>query len=120
MLLRDQILGVENPWAKLYDPSRLYARSFGAYLREAAQSSVPYGDWFTTGDVTNPQQIEAGEGAVIREGLSKVAVYKDDMNRLHCFSAVCTHLGGMVRWNTAEKLGTAPAMARASIALAKS
>jgi len=108
ILLRDMITGIENPWAKLYDPSRLYARSLGAYIREATQSTMPYGDWLSTGDVPSPQQIEAGEGAVIRDGLSKVAVYKDEMNRLHCFSAVCTHLGGIVRWNAAEKTWDCP------------
>lgn len=108
ILLRDLILGVDNPWAKLYDPSRLHLRSLGTYIREATQSTVPYGDWLSDGDVDTPSQIEAGEGAVIRDGLRKVAVYKDEMNRLHCFSAVCTHLGGIVRWNAAEKTWDCP------------
>ncbi len=108
ILIRDLIFGHKNPWAELYDPSRLYFRSLGTYLREATQSTMPYSDWFSDGDVDSPQQIEAGEGAIIREGLHKVAVYKDDMNRLHCFSAVCTHLGGCVRWNAAEKTWDCP------------
>jgi len=108
ILLRDLINGRENAWAKLYDPSRLYARSLGTYISEAVQSSVPYADWLTTSDVKSVHDIEVGEGAVVREGLSKVAVYKDEMNRLHCVSAVCPHLGGIVRWNGAEKTWDCP------------
>jgi glycine/D-amino acid oxidase-like deaminating enzyme/nitrite reductase/ring-hydroxylating ferredoxin subunit len=108
MLLRDLILGRNNPWAELYNPSRLHFRSLGTYVREATQSTVPYGDWLSDGDVDSASQVEAGEGAVLREGLRKVAVYKDEMNRVHCFSAVCTHLGGIVRWNSAEKTWDCP------------
>lgn len=108
ILLPDLIEGRENPWAKLYDPSRLYARSLGTYISDVVQSSVPYTDWLKKGDVSSAQQIEAGEGAVIREGLRQIAVYKDDLNRLHCLSAVCPHLGGVVRWNGAEKTWDCP------------
>lgn len=108
ILIRDLIFGHDNDWAKIYDPSRLHLRSLGTYIREAASSTAPYSDWLLEGDVDSPREIEAGEGAVIREGLSKIAVYKDEMNRLHCFSAVCTHLGGCVRWNSAEKTWDCP------------
>ena len=108
ILLRDLIMGRKNSWAELYNPSRFHFRSLGTYMREATQSTVPYGDWLSDGDVDTVQKIEAGEGAVIRDGLRKVAVYKDEMNRTHCFSAVCTHLGGIVRWNSAEKTWDCP------------
>jgi nitrite reductase/ring-hydroxylating ferredoxin subunit len=108
MILKDLIEGKDNDWAEVYNPSRLHFRSLGTYMLEAAQSTVPYGDWLSEGDVDGTQQIEAGEGAIIRDGLRKVAVYKDEMCRLHCFSAVCTHLGGMVRWNAAEKTWDCP------------
>jgi len=108
LLIRDLIAGRENPWAELYHPSRFHLRSLGTYMKEAAQSTVPYGDWFSEGDVDNVEQIDAGEGAIIRDGLRKVAVYKDEMCRVHCFSAVCTHLGGLVRWNAAEKTWDCP------------
>ncbi|MGE3683285.1 MAG: FAD-dependent oxidoreductase [Bdellovibrionales bacterium] len=108
LLLRDLILGHDNPWAKLYDPSRLHLRSLTRFMKEAAQSTLPYSDWLSDGDVDSPQDIEPGEGAVIRDGLTKVAVYKDEMGRLHSCSAVCTHLGGIVRWNSAEKTWDCP------------
>jgi len=108
LLLRDLILRRDNPWAKLYDPARLYFRSLTTYMSEAAQSTAPYSDWLSEGDVKSADQIAQGEGAVIREGLRKVAVYKDDRGQVHVCSAVCTHLGGIVRWNSAERTWDCP------------
>lgn len=39
---------------------------------------------------------------MLRYGLKKVAVYRDVDGTLHECSAVCPHLGGVVRWNSAE------------------
>ena len=49
-----------------------------------------------------------GEGAVMRRGLSKVAVYRDEGGKLHECSAVCPHLGCIVDWNGAEKTWDCP------------
>ena len=108
MLIRDLILKRTNPWQSLYDPSRLHFRSLGTYVKAATQSTMPYSDWLSDGDVESPAQIEKGEGAVIREGFRRTAVYKDEVGRLHSCSAVCTHLGGIVRWNSAEKTWDCP------------
>jgi glycine/D-amino acid oxidase-like deaminating enzyme/nitrite reductase/ring-hydroxylating ferredoxin subunit len=108
LLLRDLILNRENPWSTLYDPSRLHFRSLPAFMKDLAQSTVPYSDWLSTGDVRTVHEIEPGEGAILREGLRKIAVYKDDMGRLYSCSAVCKHLGGIVRWNSAEKTWDCP------------
>jgi Rieske Fe-S protein len=44
----------------------------------------------------------------LRRGLSKVAVYRDDEGRAHELSAVCPHLGCIVRWNQAEHTWDCP------------
>ena len=108
MLLSDQILGRENPWENLYDPTRINLRRIGTYVREAAKSTAPYTDWVVPGDVTSVQDVRAGEGAILREGLTKIAVYKDIAGRAHKLSAVCPHLKGIVRWNGLEKTWDCP------------
>ena len=45
---------------------------------------------------------------MLRSGLSKVAVYRDDDGLLHNRSAVCTHMGCVVGWNAAEKTWDCP------------
>lgn len=108
MLLRDLLLERENPWAELYDPGRVNLRSLKTFVSETALSTAPYADWVRGGDVSNVQEIPAGEGAVLRDGLSKIAVYKDQHQRPHYFSAVCPHLSGIVRWNSVEKTWDCP------------
>ena len=108
MLLTDLIVGRENPWATLYDPSRKPWRAGGTYAKEALNMAAQYTDWLTGGDVTSVDEIANGSGAVIRRGLTKVAVYRDDHGKLHEHSAVCTHLGCIVRWNRAEKTWDCP------------
>ena len=47
-------------------------------------------------------EIRPGHGAVMRQGLTKLAVYRDDLGALHARSAVCPHLGCIVHWNSLE------------------
>ena len=108
MLLTDLILGRENPWATLYDPSRKTLRAAGEYAKEALNMAAQYTDWLTPGDVQSVDEIAKDSGAVLRRGLSKVAVYRDERGDLHECSAVCPHLGCIVGWNAAEKTWDCP------------
>ena len=56
----------------------------------------------TPSEVESVREIEPGSGAVLRRGLSKVAVYRDGNGKCHEMSAVCPHLGCIVHWNAAE------------------
>jgi Rieske Fe-S protein len=40
--------------------------------------------------------------------LNKIAAYRDEHGVLHCFSAVCPHLKGLVHWNEAESTWDCP------------
>ncbi len=108
ILLTDLILGRENPWAKLYDPSRKTLHALDRFVNENLNVAMQYGDWLTGGDVDSPGQIKPGAGAVIRRGLTKMALYRDEQGALHERSAVCPHLGGIVHWNDAEKTWDCP------------
>ena len=100
MLLTDLILGRKNPWSKLYDPSRVTLRATGDFLKENLNVASQYTDWARGGDVDSYDQIAPGTGAVIRRGMAKIAVYRDDQGDIHERSAVCTHLYCIVDWNS--------------------
>jgi glycine/D-amino acid oxidase-like deaminating enzyme/nitrite reductase/ring-hydroxylating ferredoxin subunit len=108
ILITDLILGRDNRWTTLYDPSRKTLRALDRFVKENLNLAKQYGDWLTRGDVDSPAQIKAGEGAVIRRGLTKMAVYRDEQGVCHERSAICTHLGGIVHWNDAEKTWDCP------------
>lgn len=107
MLLTDLILGRQNPWSCIYDPSRFPVQSTEFY-QENADVLWHYFEWLTSGDVGDNTAIEPGEGAIIRRGLSKIAGYRDDNGQLHEFSAICPHLGCVVAWNSTEHIWDCP------------
>ena len=111
ILLTDLILERENPWKEIYDPSRkpVWGMAWKEFLVENANVAKEYAkDWLGGGDVSSVEEIPRGEGAVMRRGLSKVAVYVDGRGAAHERSAVCPHLGCIVHWNGAEKTWDCP------------
>jgi glycine/D-amino acid oxidase-like deaminating enzyme/nitrite reductase/ring-hydroxylating ferredoxin subunit len=108
ILLTDLILGRENPWTTLYDPSRKTLRAAGQYAQRVLNMAAQYTDLVTSGDVSSVAEIAKDSGAVVRRGLTKVAVYRDEKGELHERSAVCPHLGCMVGWNPSEKTWDCP------------
>ncbi len=103
LLLRDLILGAPSPWARLYDPARIPKKlpSIKEYLLENAKVAVAYTDWIKPAHGKH-HAIARGHGEVIQRGLHKLAVYVDAEGERHECSAICPHLGGVVRWNAAE------------------
>src|SRR4030095_3579848 len=108
MLLTDLIAGRTNPWARIYDPSRKPARTIGEYMKEKVNMAVQYADWITGGDVDSVENIPPDGGGILRDGLQKLAVYRDTHGSIHQMSAGCTHLGCIVNWNSAEKTWDCP------------
>ena len=48
------------------------------------------------------EELKPGQGAIVREGLTKIAAYRDENGVLHRRSAACTHVGCHVHWNSLE------------------
>jgi glycine/D-amino acid oxidase-like deaminating enzyme/nitrite reductase/ring-hydroxylating ferredoxin subunit len=108
MLLRDLIMGVENPWADLYNPKRLLIGSVPQLLRETLNFVPQYGMWLSPGEVKSIEEVPQGSGRVIREGMRKIACFRDENGQVRACSAVCPHLGGIVAWNEGEKSWDCP------------
>lgn len=110
IILRDLITGKPNEWAKLYDPRRK-PTGFSAlkeFVVEQVNVVEQYADYVRSGDVESADEIAPNQGAIIQRGLSKVAAYRDESGALHEHSAVCTHLGCIVAWNSGEKSWDCP------------
>jgi glycine/D-amino acid oxidase-like deaminating enzyme/nitrite reductase/ring-hydroxylating ferredoxin subunit len=106
MLVSDQILGFVNDWEELYKPNR---RTMNKDLvSENVNTNVQFTDYLTPGDVSSESEIAFGEGALMRKGLKKIAVYRDDAGTIHKMSAVCPHLKCIVHWNKLEKSWDCP------------
>ena len=108
MLLTDLILGRDNPWTALYDPARKVPLAAGRFLKENLNVAAQYADWVSPGDAGSAHEIPRDSGAIVRQGASKLAVYRGADGTPHAFSAVCPHLGCVVQWNGAEKTWDCP------------
>jgi hypothetical protein len=98
LLIRDLIVGRENPYARLYDPARKTVRAAGTYLEENANFvGHMVRDWVRGAEVKDAAEIPCEQAAILRHGLAPVAAYRDAEGVLHEVSAVCTHLGCVVR-----------------------
>lgn len=109
MLLGDMILGRENSWGALYDPSRQMVRAPLEYAKENLDVAARYVvDRIKGAEIEDAAQLAPGRGAVLRRGLKKVAVFRDEHGVLHERSAVCPHLGCIVAFNALEKTWDCP------------
>ena len=108
MIIKDIINENENPWIKMYSPSRITLKSTGDYLHEVGNMVSQYADWFTTEDIKEASELKPGEGAVISSGMKKIAAFRDEQNNLHTCTAVCPHLGAILQWNADEKTFDCP------------
>lgn len=103
------IAGRERPYARVVDPNRVSVRS--APKAAAAQGWVAahlVGDRLRPGEASGAADVPAGEARVVRRGLERTGVHRDDAGALHAVSMRCTHLGCLVRFNAAERTWDCP------------
>jgi Rieske Fe-S protein len=108
MLLTDLIMGRANPWEKVFDPSRVRAKSVGTFIKENLNVAKEYVGLVTGGDVKSADEIPKDGGAVMRQGLKKIACYRDADGGVHQYTAICPHLKCVVNWNDNEKTWDCP------------
>jgi glycine/D-amino acid oxidase-like deaminating enzyme/nitrite reductase/ring-hydroxylating ferredoxin subunit len=108
ILLTDLLAGRRNDWTSLYNPSRVTFQSLPTFTEQLLNVSSQYTDLLVGGDVKSVDEIPPGAGAVISRGVGKVAVYRDPAGEIHERSAICTHLGCVVQWNSFENSWDCP------------
>jgi glycine/D-amino acid oxidase-like deaminating enzyme/nitrite reductase/ring-hydroxylating ferredoxin subunit len=97
-------------FADLFDPARKPTSSYalGEYVKGQGTVVANLAEYAGAGEVNSVDEIAPGEGAIIRRGLGKHAVSRADDGSLTEVSAVCTHVGCIVHWNSFEKCWDCP------------
>ncbi len=110
LLLSDLIQGQSNPWAEIFAATRLRPLAAApGFVRENAASAAAFvSDRLKPSEAESLDDVPRGEGRLIRLDGERLAVYRDLEGRLSARSPVCTHLGCLVRWNTAEATWDCP------------
>ncbi|MDT4925257.1 MAG: hypothetical protein QOG01_2970 [Pseudonocardiales bacterium] len=108
-ILADGIAGRHNPWADTFSPNRLSPRS----LHEVAQLGTKFavdmvGDRIRPPGARGTDDVPAGQARVLADGLGRKGVFRDDDGTLHAVSVRCTHLGCLLRFNSAERSWDCP------------
>jgi glycine/D-amino acid oxidase-like deaminating enzyme/nitrite reductase/ring-hydroxylating ferredoxin subunit len=108
MLISDLVLGHDNPWARLYAPERKSVSSLLTFASENINVAAQYADWLTPSECKSVDDIPPNQGRIMRDGTSKLAVFRDESGSLHRCNAKCPHLGCIVAWNDTEKSWDCP------------
>lgn len=110
MLMTDLVLGRENPWRDVFEPTRMKpiasASDFVGNNAEVGLHMV--GDRLRAPEARDLSAIAPGEGKLVRVNGRRLAVYRAPAGQLHAVSPVCPHLGCLVHFNVAERSWDCP------------
>jgi glycine/D-amino acid oxidase-like deaminating enzyme/nitrite reductase/ring-hydroxylating ferredoxin subunit len=96
------ILGKQARWTDVYEPSRKTLAGIGNFLKENATAVKNFAEYLAPGELSSIDDLKVGCGAIIRQGLSKMAAYRDERGDIFMRSAACTHIGCHLHWNSFE------------------
>jgi glycine/D-amino acid oxidase-like deaminating enzyme/nitrite reductase/ring-hydroxylating ferredoxin subunit len=109
MMLADLVNGRDNAWAATFDPNRVSLRSAHELAQLGAKFSFDFvADRVKPAQAGSARDVPSGEARVVRDGLGKVGVYRDEAGGVHAVSLRCTHLGCLLRFNSAERSWDCP------------
>jgi glycine/D-amino acid oxidase-like deaminating enzyme/nitrite reductase/ring-hydroxylating ferredoxin subunit len=110
ILITDLINGKQNPWEKIYDPSRFKIFTSGkTYFKELIGGMLNYlRQKPKDAKSVELQSILPGHGKIVELDGKKFGVYRDDKDQFHMVSAECTHLKCIIKWNNDEQSWDCP------------
>jgi glycine/D-amino acid oxidase-like deaminating enzyme/nitrite reductase/ring-hydroxylating ferredoxin subunit len=109
-VLSDLHLGHESPLAEIFSPSRFKPIAGGAdYLSENLNVARRFiADRFSGDTIESLDEVQPGEGRLVRYRGNQWAVYRDEQSQIHVLSPVCSHAGCRVQWNQFERTWDCP------------
>jgi glycine/D-amino acid oxidase-like deaminating enzyme/nitrite reductase/ring-hydroxylating ferredoxin subunit len=102
------IMGEEHPWQQLYAPGRVPLKAAKNFLMENTTALKSFVEYVAPGELSSLNELVRGQGAIVRQGVAKVAAYRDDKGALHLNSASCSHVGCHLHWNSFETCWDCP------------
>jgi glycine/D-amino acid oxidase-like deaminating enzyme/nitrite reductase/ring-hydroxylating ferredoxin subunit len=109
MLLSSLVGGEEHRWAHTFDPNRVSLSSTPGLAKMNAEVGYDFfADRVRPTDSVSAEAVPRGEARVVRDGLGKTGVYRDEDGGVHAVSMRCTHLGCLLRFNAAERSWDCP------------
>lgn len=109
IILSDLVQGKTNEWSNLYDSLR--ATPF--VTKESIKNNLEVGVHWVKDRIEglknwSTDDVKPGEAKIITKKGEQIGVYKDETGKVTAVSAICSHLGCVVNWNSAEKTWDCP------------
>jgi hypothetical protein len=108
LIISQAIMQKRPLWEKTYAPDRKTLSALSTFISENVTAVKNFAEYIAPAEVSSYDEIKPGEGAIVRDGLKKVAAFRDERGRLHTASAACTHLGCHLHWNGYERCWDCP------------
>jgi glycine/D-amino acid oxidase-like deaminating enzyme/nitrite reductase/ring-hydroxylating ferredoxin subunit len=108
LLISRLILTGKADWEEFYAPGRKTVSAVKNFITENIAAIKSFAEYVAPGELCSVDELKPGQGAIVREGLSKIAAYRDEDGMLHRRSAVCSHLGCHIHWNSFETCWDCP------------
>jgi glycine/D-amino acid oxidase-like deaminating enzyme/nitrite reductase/ring-hydroxylating ferredoxin subunit len=108
--LRDIITNTENPYIKLFDPTRVKpVAGFTTFVSHNADVVKAFAEkLFPKEKLEALADLQFDEGKVVKYDDKTIALYKDKNGKLFAVNPSCTHMQCNVAWNKAEQSWDCP------------
>ncbi|GAA0517538.1 iron-sulfur-binding protein [Saccharopolyspora subtropica] len=108
-VLADLIDGRDNVWAEALSPNRVSPYSLPQLVRINLRTGLHLvRDRLARSQVVSAAEVPAGQARVMRDRTGLTGVYRDHDGGIHAVGLRCTHLGCLVRFNSAENTWDCP------------
>ncbi|MEO6529026.1 MAG: FAD-dependent oxidoreductase, partial [Gemmatimonadaceae bacterium] len=111
LVMHDAIMKVDNPWSSLLDPNRkeLSPRVLATVVAQNLEYPFYFiADRLRRNRTSTVRSLKPGDAKVLTIGGKAVACHRTDAGELVKVSAVCTHMGCLVRWNLSDRTWDCP------------
>ena len=109
MIIADLATGKENEWTAMFDATRVKpVAGAGEFIKENASVAAHLVGGYLAPKPKSYDALAPGEAAVMKIDGDNGAAFKDEQGRIHAVSAVCTHMGCLVGWNSTDRTWDCP------------
>ncbi|MFC5527911.1 FAD-dependent oxidoreductase [Cohnella yongneupensis] len=108
-VLKNIVLGINDPYMQLFDPSRFHA---DPDIKTLVSENMNVAKQLITGKFEmvyrSPESLDVNEGAVVRVNGKRAGAYRDSDGILHVVDTTCTHMGCETNWNDGDQTWDCP------------
>jgi glycine/D-amino acid oxidase-like deaminating enzyme/nitrite reductase/ring-hydroxylating ferredoxin subunit len=109
MIIADLATGKENAWLDMFDATRVKPVAGGPkFVKANAEVAAHLVGGYLSPKPKSLDELKPGDAAVMKIDGDNVAAFRDEQGKVHAVSAVCTHMGCLVGWNSTDRTWDCP------------